>query len=315
MDEKIEKHDITLANFNCTFGEKDLPMLEHFDDIIYPAFTSGLIRPYKSNTSFFFLNVRIEDASNGDYVLVGNVVKETKLEVKSHYIEGKGIVNAYEVYPSSPYSIFAIFLKNHRMVFYRNQSGSPILSAFKGTADFLIKKYLLSVNKNKTYEDALPFANIKIVPIPSKVTITDRMHNLATIKSIKFNIFPLNNDIGISAAFDSLRDNVSALESKKAQVYIPSPKSKENVAKLIGETQGTVEAVIEGKDYQGNKITLKNDSFTEKLSVDIKADNTYLDNTNIILSTAFNHPAIKTISEQNSFIYQSNIDIIKQRKD
>ena len=33
MDEK----NMQFANFNITFGENDDPMLEHFEDIIYPV--------------------------------------------------------------------------------------------------------------------------------------------------------------------------------------------------------------------------------------------------------------------------------------
>lgn len=36
MDEK----NMQFANFNITFGENDSPMLEHFADVIFPAFTS-----------------------------------------------------------------------------------------------------------------------------------------------------------------------------------------------------------------------------------------------------------------------------------
>lgn len=40
----INKKYLYLANFNCTFGDKNCPMLEYFEEIIYPAFTSGVKR-------------------------------------------------------------------------------------------------------------------------------------------------------------------------------------------------------------------------------------------------------------------------------
>lgn len=40
MEEKL----LYCANFNVTFGDEELPMLEFFEEIIYPAFKSGFIR-------------------------------------------------------------------------------------------------------------------------------------------------------------------------------------------------------------------------------------------------------------------------------
>lgn len=39
MDEK----SMQFANFNITFGENDAPMLKHFSDIIFPAFSGDYI--------------------------------------------------------------------------------------------------------------------------------------------------------------------------------------------------------------------------------------------------------------------------------
>ena len=41
------KNNVSVANFNVTFGKKDEPMLTYFNTIIYPAFKSGLKREYK----------------------------------------------------------------------------------------------------------------------------------------------------------------------------------------------------------------------------------------------------------------------------
>ena len=38
------KTNAQVANFNVVFGEDEMPMLDYFDKIVYPALTSGVIR-------------------------------------------------------------------------------------------------------------------------------------------------------------------------------------------------------------------------------------------------------------------------------
>ena len=41
------KNNVAIANFNVTFGKQDEPMLNYFETIIFPAFTSGIKREYR----------------------------------------------------------------------------------------------------------------------------------------------------------------------------------------------------------------------------------------------------------------------------
>lgn len=43
----------TIANFNCTFGKSNKPMLTYFDNIIYPAFTGNYVRRINDNDIYF----------------------------------------------------------------------------------------------------------------------------------------------------------------------------------------------------------------------------------------------------------------------
>ena len=35
----MNKKKLYIADFNCTFGEENYPLLEYFEEIVYPAFT------------------------------------------------------------------------------------------------------------------------------------------------------------------------------------------------------------------------------------------------------------------------------------
>jgi len=51
----MEEKSMQFANFNITFGQNDEPMLSHFEDVLFPAFTSGYIRGKKDEYPRFFL--------------------------------------------------------------------------------------------------------------------------------------------------------------------------------------------------------------------------------------------------------------------
>ena len=56
---KREEKTVQFGNFNVTFEDKnniEQPMLNHFLDIVYPAFTSGIKRG-KKDPVYSFLNV------------------------------------------------------------------------------------------------------------------------------------------------------------------------------------------------------------------------------------------------------------------
>ena len=127
-----------VANFNVVFGENEEPMLNYFDTIIYPAFMSELKRKEK-DAEYFFHGVQLLESGICGYVLVGKIVKKTTLEVYSDVDESGRLIEKDERYSSAPYSTFAIYLKNHRMVLVKNQKGSPTLATFRSTANRIIQ--------------------------------------------------------------------------------------------------------------------------------------------------------------------------------
>lgn len=64
------------ANFNVTFGSQVDPMLTHFEDIIFPAFTSGYKRGKIGERPLFYMaDVEIKQIE-GEYLLTGNYIKD-----------------------------------------------------------------------------------------------------------------------------------------------------------------------------------------------------------------------------------------------
>ena len=54
----MRKVNIDIANFNLTFGDKESPLLTYFEEFLYPAFTSEIIREV-DDTRYMFKSVEL----------------------------------------------------------------------------------------------------------------------------------------------------------------------------------------------------------------------------------------------------------------
>lgn len=300
---------IEFVNFNCTFGEKNEPLMNHFSDIFYPALTAGYRFKKKNNTQWRLQNVHI-DKLNGNYVIIGNFVKDTIIEIKSHSLEDD-IIPADERYPSSPYSIFILSLKNHRMAFYRNQAGSPLVRSMKTIISDCIKRYLRSVNQYRDINNLLPFANINIAPIPSASTIDEKFKSVKKIKRLSFKLFSLNGgDPDISDAFSLLRNYSDEIGTNSTTIQMPAPSNIYTVKESIKQLNGLALAKIKATSTDGTPIEFDMDSFTESIYVTVDNSSSYKDITKSLCSSIEQHPIMNNTNELNNDIYKNSLNDI-----
>ncbi len=300
---------IEFVNFNCTFGEECSPLLSHFSDILYTALTQGYVFKKNSKTQCRLQNVRIENM-NDAYVLVGNFVKDTIIEVKSHSYNDD-IIPADEKYPSSPYSIFILSLKNHRMAFYRNQPGSPYIRSMKTIVSDCVKRYLRKINKGRNYADKLPAANINITPIPSAATVEEKFGAIKKINHLSFKVYPLNGDPDISEAFSILRQSNQRLGSKSLSVQIPSPNNIYEVERTIKSLDGRAIPKVKAIAIDGSPVEFDENSFTESLFASINPNDNYNNITKDIYSAIKGNQIMTKTSDNNLDIYKRSLDEIK----
>jgi hypothetical protein len=298
-----ENKNLYLANFNCTFGENDEPLLNYFFEVILPAFTQEFSSDNKKKkTEFYFENVKLTNV-NGVFVLAGLIVKSTILEVKSRRIDGK-LVRINENYPSDPYSYFIINLKNHRMALVKNQKGSPTLQNFSVTAREILKKYISEKNKLKTKEERLPMVNLNVVAIPFKGAIEEELKKVKQIKKVTLRFYPLNGDIMDNETVQHLTESLAKLGSKTGNITFNTPTNKENVAKIIEDTKGLMKPTIRVKFNNDTLGTLKDDAFTEVMSISLDEDATFNQNISEISGKVINKKEFNETSEENNAIYE-----------
>lgn len=287
-----------IANFNCTFGKKNEPMLNHFFDVILPAFSE---EPKGKRNSFFFENVKLTNVK-GEYALAGLIVRRTTLEVKSRYINGE-LIKTNEIYPSDPYSYFVINLQNHRMVLVKNQKGSPTLSNFSSLAKEVLKDFISRKNVDLPENEKIPQVLLNVVAIPFKGAILEELKRVKKINNVTLRFYPLNGDIMDNETVEHLTEALKSLGSKTGAVRFNTPTEKENVAKVVEDTKGLMKPTIQVEYKNGTKGTLRDGSFTEVMNIQVEETESFGKNIDTITGKVINKEEFNEVSEENRSIY------------
>lgn len=306
MDEK----NMQFANFNITYGENDLPMLEHFEDIIFPAFTSGIIRGKKGEIPYYsFDDVKIREIDD-EYVLVGNYIKSTEYKVITTVANGVLVSSPADV-PTAPYSRFIIFLKNHRMVLVRNETNSPDIRSFQKTVREILSKYIREINRNRPREDRLPAAIVHIVDIPLKDSIDQALKDVNKVNWLKLRFFPLNNDLDPIPLAQMMKKDMQKVGSKTGNLTFNSPGSKQGIKDVIEATGGMAVATLQVTDSDGEKRRIKEGAFSSSTKIEYNGNLNASGDAYLIAQAKKDHTVTIT-SPQNLSIYKRMVNTIKK---
>lgn len=298
----LEEKTIQFANFNITFGENEEAMLMHFEDIVFPAFTGGYIRGKENELPrYSFGDVTIKMIDN-EHVLVGNYIKDTEYRVVTTVQEGNLVPSPAEV-PTTPYSRFIIFLKNHRMVLVKNESGSPDIRSFQKTVRDILSKYTHAQNRGKAKEEKLPFAIVNIVDIPLKDSIDEVLRNINKINWLKLRFFPLNNDLDPLPIAQAMKNEMAKVGSRTGNLVFNSPDSKAGVKDVLESTAGLAITTMKVTDSDGETRQIKEDAFSSSKTIPYR-DNIEENGDTYIVMQAKKDGIISTVSPENATLYE-----------
>lgn len=245
----MESKKMYLANFNLTFGAKDEPLLKWIDDFVLPALRSGIKRKLSTKAEVMFKDVEIQEVFDGELILKGLILKDTTIDIYNQYDEEEGLLEKEEHHKSAPYSVFMIYLKNHRMVLVKRQSGSPDLRLFTSTVMDILKEYrkIENARRRESGECLLPFAIIGIKGIKDERDISQALKDVKKIKKLTMKILPRNNELkSWDGLLDCLDDQIRReSNSRTMKIVINSPQSKVGVEKIIKETNGLVCCIVD----------------------------------------------------------------------
>ncbi|MGN0606796.1 MAG: hypothetical protein ACI4JM_09770 [Oscillospiraceae bacterium] len=313
MTNKNEK-TMQFANFNITFAfpndTDNKPMLSYFKEIIYPTFKQNYCLKNNSNQAeYMFTDVNIKKIDD-EFYIVGNFVKNTNYEIHTQYKEGS-IISAESIVPTAPYSRFIVILKNHKMVLIKNEKESPDIRSFQKTYRSAINNYIYKYNKNAEDSDLLPTATVNIVDIPLLSDIKSVLKDTKKIRSVKLRFFPLNNDIDFTPAYTDVRTLMDYVKSKSGNLILNSPYSIDGVCELIEKNAGLVEPTLAITTFDGEKTSIKPDSFKSTIPININANVSSKDDSKIISSAKHNNVMSRT-SSSNQKLYNECIGMINE---
>lgn len=296
---------VQVANFNVVFLEEqeEAPLLKYLDTIVIPALKSDIRKVYK-DASYLFTNIDVIKTKEDDYVLVGNIVKKTILEVKSDLDNNNRLIEKDEHYSAAPYSAFVIYLKNHRMIFVQNQKGSPNIKNFSSVIKFVLGEYIRKYNKEVINKElTLPFPFISIIGIPIRKNIKEALNEVKKINKLTLKFYPLNGDIDFSGMFGGLTNDLrKAANCKRGELVLRSPQSIDGVINIITQSEGTVEPIIEVTYPNKTKGKITEDAISESMEMEFSGDNIQ-DEILDVIAKGKKLRNIQYVSEGNEKIY------------
>lgn len=296
---------VEVANFNVVFMEKEneAPLLQYFDSIVMPALKSGIKR-ISGDTSYLFTDVEIIKDAENDYVLVGNIVKKTVIEIKSDLDLADNLIDKDDRYSAAPYSAFAIYLKNHRMIFVPNQKGSPTIKTFSAVVKYVLSQYIKRYNAEQNDERKyLPYPYINIVGIPMRGRIEKALQDVYKIRRLTLRFYPLNGDLEFGEMFGSIiTDMRKRSNAKNGELVLKSPQNVNGVIELVEQSSGTVKPIIEVTYPDKSKGRITEETISERMEMEFSGDN--LQEAKELVDKGKLIENINFVSEGNAQIYE-----------
>lgn len=152
--------------------------------------------------------------------------------------------------------------------------------------------------------------SINIVDIPLMEDIETALKDVKKIHRINLRFFPLNNDMDFTSVYKDVRNVMGFTVTNSANLALNSPKSKENVCELLNNDAGLVEPSILVTNISGERTTIKSDSFTSSVSINVK-DNIEPQDDKLIFSIAKSKNVVSNTSEANKKLYNDCLKIIE----
>ncbi|MCI3921351.1 hypothetical protein MO973_24595 [Paenibacillus sp. TRM 82003] len=303
---------LTIANFNLTFGEKNEPMLNYFESIVYPAIKSveGIKIKYSPYT---FENVTLT-MRNGIFVFCGLLVKSTVLEVFSRYDSKGNLQRTSDTYPSDPYSYFMINLQNHRMALVKNQKGSPTVKDLEKAVEGVLKNYIIERNGSQPKDsvERLPKPILNIVSIPFSGKIIEELKKVKKIEKLTLRFYPLNLDVSTHSTFNHLRELLEETGSKSGNAQINTPTNKKGVVELLEETKGLIKPSLRVVYKNNSKRTLTEENFSYTSSIDLDDEDSFKENLKTISGKVINQQDYVKTSEENEKLYNKFFPLLER---
>jgi len=287
--EAKESKEVEFGNLVVRFGDKVL--LDHFDEIVYPAFIDGYTRTF-SETKYFFEKVslvrlgEIPDTDAPLVAVVGRIIKDGVLRRDQVYVDG-ALKKKPGKMQSSPSAMFMLMLHNHRLVYLKETSDAPPKSAFRTTLlQFLKRKHGEVVKAKKEaideryakraerklhkekLEEKYGTPTVQLIPLSSEDSVREFVDRYQELRQVKITFTATNDENPMHnffAQFKRAKEDVEADASTITHTAKTGLDKDAAVDQITEATeQGINEVRLSGIDEAGDKLVGNNVDFRLK---------------------------------------------------
>lgn len=298
MAEAKDSKDVEFGNLVVRFGDKVL--LDHFDEIVLPAFQEKYERTY-SDTRYFFEKVDLLHLGNVPetkiplLVIVGRFIKDGVLRRDQVYVDG-ALQKKPGKMQSSPSALFMLMLHNHRLVYLKETVDAPTKETFRSTLlQFLKRKHgaVLKAKKNdvddiyatrierreakEKLEEAYGTPTVQLISLSSEESVREFINRYKTLSQVRITFSATNDENPMGSFFAQLKKAKEDVGSDSSSLTHSSRSGldKEEAIDQIAEAteQGINKVQLSGIDEAGDRLLGNNVDFRLKKTLDkVSAD-------------------------------------------
>lgn len=303
--------NIHICDFNLTFDlfgyENRVGMLDYFEKIVYPVFTSGHDRPYGKN-NYFFYDVQLREI-NDRLLLTGLFVNDKKIPKDATVKNGKLVfLDDPEELELAAISWFGIYLDNHRMFYIKNQGESPALSTFTSTVKKFVKAQVAS-----RQDTIIENVYISVDNINSQKELEQIRKKTDIIQTAKVVISHPNPRASQKGnLYQVAKDTTSYYNQDEITIRSKNIKNPKIFFKdLIDTSVSFKETKLNILTKSGDTMTVTGDEFAEKLPIKLDKDQSEEERRESIIETS---KQSKTLNEDAIYISDNTVSIAAQKK-
>jgi hypothetical protein len=281
---------VEFANFICHFGNDVL--LDYLNEIVLPAFLNGRRTRMYGNSKYLLLDVKVVnlksdlEPSAQTPAIIGRFVMDTELQRDQILVDGK-IVHDTQKIKSAPSSLFVLLLDNHKLIYSKQVSGAPGLSAFRTTAELILKwrwreyiNELSDQNKAAREVDAkipkitkralfesIQAPHLEIVPLAGSRNLTNLVSQFKILKEINIKVVrpnaELNND-GLFNTVEEARSQVNADATNLIHRNSEGLNKAQSIKQIAPAMQGNALVTLRGTGQTDAKLVGTNEEMSVK---------------------------------------------------
>jgi hypothetical protein len=286
------KLNLEFANFICHFG--DVELLGYLEEIVIPAFFSGLKRKWGKSSYFIYeprIEVLEEKATGTKYPTIsGKFVLDKVIDREQIYENGQ-IVPDRAAMATAPTSFFVLSLRDHKLMFVKEMSGAPGIDAFRSTVERLFNdrraKYIDEIyNKNRilvkkdpsaaritkrSLVESISGAHLQIVRLTGVPNLTSVVRKFSKLQQLKISVVKTNSELDNSELFEDFRDLKDDFGADRAAMVLGNSNGldkKYAIDKIVPAADGNISLEFSGLDDDGKKITVTEQDFKVTAPVD-----------------------------------------------